>query len=137
MSGLNLSAYSGKNLKLKWISQSFNLPRSSEDYRVLYERSGLGFLSSFQLNFGSFDISLKLEIDGNTVFDIDCEELENWFVSYDGFSGEITLINSPDKFIFTPKFAIKYKESIRISARSNDNGSWKDFRGGTIMQEEY
>lgn len=129
----NLGAYSEK-LRIVTLEQIQNINRSSDPFEELYSTTGTGFISSFELSFNTPDILLRFEVDSQEVFNIDAESFYQNLREFDGVTREIFVTNQ-DFFVFQPKFPLYYKEGFKIEAKSNDNGTWKDFEFGYVMYE--
>jgi len=104
------------------ILQEFGLNNtlSNSSYETIYDSNGPEIISGFALIFNHRKVIVRLQIDGETIFEINCEELKdqlNWnngplprtYVSWDDGS---------DSFYFYPANAIRGLVDVVISARS-------------------
>lgn len=90
------------------------------NYYTIYSDTGNITCSGFMLKFDDDKVWVKLEIDGNTIFDIDVEKFKD-MSDLNDFTQPDTYLAWNDKsetFFFTPSFPIIGTSSITISARS-------------------
>lgn len=117
------------------MSSIANINNVNESYHTLYNYNGVGYLSCFELAFGSPDVLIRFEVDGEEIFEIDGELFYDNLREFDGISRELLMTNQ-NFFIFKPKASVAFKENFKIQIKSNDTSNWKDFDFGYVMVEE-
>jgi hypothetical protein len=110
-----------------------DLNRYYQSYNTIYDYSGTGKLYGFSMDFNSDNILIKLTIDGNSIFDIDLECIEDMTGNGDDEGGScfcnLGWINwNADRNIikFKPPYPISYSSNIKIEAKANSNTSSRD-----------
>lgn len=112
-----------------------DLPKASDPRAEIYNYLGCARLHGFSLIFNSSKVTVQMLIDSNTIFDIDCNDL-NEFAS----SSEHQLTRTPwlywDKSTkqlhFRPSSPIQARTAISIRCRANSNSSNRDLEGYII-----
>ena len=105
--------------------QNVTLPDNS--YYTIYTTTGEKAVSGIIIRFDDKKVFVKLEIDGQTIFDMNIEKFKE-IVDYNSAPYPSTYVswNDGDKtFFFTPVFPIKANSSVTISARSKTGQSKK------------
>lgn len=106
------------------------MPRSNQPYLDFFSLNGKGALSSFILKLGNEKVTIKLSMDGITVFETSVEDLDDFDDT--GVRSSWLSWNGSDKIIvFKPSTLIRFRSSIQISIKSNENKN-KDFDGYTV-----
>jgi len=108
----------------KWRTEQSNteVNISTGSYTVLKSLTD-GVLHSIVLDFSTDKMDVKFVVDGQEIFDIDLDDLEdNQGGSSNGAagSGGIMFVKTGSKFCFSPPCGLKYS-NLTISAKSNQN----------------
>ena len=85
----------------------------------------MGYLHGFALRFNDEKIILRLEVDGNEVFEIDIKELKE-LTKKPEEDFPIPFINYSEKrdaVMLDLRHPVLFKESVKIQAKANDNNS--------------
>lgn len=118
------------------IIQEYDVNEELDDvtYYDIYSEVGVLTISGFSIEFNDKKVWVRLEVDGNEVFDINCEKLKN-ISNWNNSPQPQTYISwndGLDVFYFTPNFPMKSTTSIKIQARSK-TGQSKDYVGSIIQ----
>lgn len=106
---------------------STQMPRSNQPYLDFFSINGKGALSSFVLKLGSEKVTIKLSMDGATIFETNVEDLDDFDDT--GIQTSWLSWNGEDKrIVFKPSSLIRFISSIQISIKSNENKD-KNFNG--------
>ena len=103
--------------RVKYSDVNVNVPAS---YATMYTYSGTGLLWGFKLDFNDDDTEVRLEIDGEEIFEILIDDLENIF------SGEEIKrfcgigAGESDRIEFCPPCPIAFTSNVLIQARRTD-----------------
>lgn len=103
------------------------MPRSSESYLDFFSLSGRGALSSFVLKLRNDKVTIKLLMDEIVIFETNIEDLD----SFDNTAAMYSWLSWNDSnkiIVFKPSTLIRFRSSIQISIKSNENKD-KDFDG--------
>lgn len=109
-----------------------DLPRNSEGYTTIYSYSGSGKLSSLAIDFNSDNVYVKLTVDSNTIFEIDCDFLDDitsndyMAVNNLGWLGFETVEN---RLNFKPTYPINFSSEVKIEAKANSQSNGRDMTG--------
>lgn len=130
------SAQSGftydSNYRVDWSNTEVSLNPVSQSYTQLYNYSGTGKLHEFVFDFDSDSVLIKLEVDGNTIFDIDGDMLDSIFSSGEGSAtqGAFCLSWNPsnNRIRFTPSLPIKFSSSVTVSSKANSSSTSRDMQ---------
>lgn len=101
-----------------------NIPRQNETHDVAYTYSGKGFLHGFALEFNSEKVEVKLTVDSEVIFDIDCGSLMEALPNNMKDTKVISSISfDKGKDIFSVEFPgdMLFSESVLIEVRANYN----------------
>ena len=115
-----------------------DLPRSTEAYATIYNYNGSGKFHSFSMDFNSDNVMVKLTIDGNQIFEIDCKYIEDMSPSVGetggirAFFGWLGWESSKNVINFYPRYSIKFLSNIKIEAKANSNTTTRDMDGYLI-----
>lgn len=128
-----IAAYS-KSLRVETISEIQNINNVSQPFQDVYSYTGVGYLNNFEIRIGNQGVLLRLEVDGEEVFNVDVEEFYQNLREFEGVAREIFVTNQPI-FVFQPKYAVIFKEGFKIQIKSNDGGNWRDVDFGYVTIE--
>jgi hypothetical protein len=104
-------------------------------YFTIYSSTGSLKISGFQVKFSDKKVEIRLQIDGVTIFEIDCEQLKlmlDWNQSPLP-STYISWNDNLDVFYFTPAFPVVSQTSIVISARALPGQNNKKYEASIIQ----
>jgi len=89
-------------------------------YYDIYNQSGIITLSGFAIEFNDKKVFIRLEIDGQEVFDINIEKFKSLSNLDNAMQPPLYVSwnNNLKVFYFTPNFPIKSNTNIKIQARS-------------------
>lgn len=125
--------YLPNQIQIDHSSTKVDLPRSSESYASIYTYSGSGQLSSFTMDFNSDNVLIKLTVDSNVIFEIDCDFLDDISNSDDDASsnglGWLGFDASENRILFRPTYPIKFTTEVKIEAKANSSSSGRDMTG--------
>ncbi len=113
---------------LQEYDQNNSLTGTFED---IYTAVGSKTISGFALRFDDNDVNVRLEIDGNEIFDIYCKKLKD-ILDWNSASLPPMYVSWNDSlktFYFTPNFPLKSGVSINIQAK----GSGKKYESSIIQ----
>jgi hypothetical protein len=104
-----------------YIGQDLSLPRATEDYLEVVNISGLHLIHSLQIELNNQNVMIKVEIDGNTSFELDVNRLV--------YSGNLAGLFNPlfgfdtrdDIFFFKPRHSLLARNSFKVFMRANSN----------------
>ena len=118
------------------ITQEYDqgLVLSDVTYSDLYTATGIKTISGFQIQFDDKKVWIRLEIDGQEIFNINVEKLKD-ISDWNSFAQPQSYISWNDMskvFYFTPNFPITSSTSIKIQARSK-LGKSKKYQGSLIQ----
>ena len=110
-----------------------NQALSNVTYYDIFTEVGIKTVSGFALEFDNRKVFVRLELDGQEIFDLDVEKLRdlldwnqaslpNFYVSWN---------DNLKAFYFTPAFPIKSSTSLKIQARGKAGS--RDYIGGIIQ----
>lgn len=107
---------------------NISLNNVSQEYTSIYSFSGSGELHNFVLDFDSDNILCKLTIDERTVFDLDCDILDNMLddETYTGSGLWIKWDSNRNALIFTAPQPIPFTAGFTISAKANSSSDSRD-----------
>jgi len=131
------------NPELEYSFTKVDLPKWNEQFYTVTEISGTGCIHAFHLSFNSDRVIVRLEIDGQEIFDVDCEELEDYTISNNNGNGGgnfgscmwMHWVKHGDHFVFSPKLPFKYNTSFKIMTKANSNSSSRDLEAYQLNYE--
>lgn len=126
--------------KLEYGFDTVDLPRYNESFYEVSQNAGEGLLHAFELSFNSDRVIVKVEIDGQELFEVDCDELNN-FDSFDYAHNTDPFIwfkwySSGNHFVFKPQIPLKFNTSYSIKIKANSNSNSRDLKGFLVSYEE-
>ena len=95
-------------------------------FATMYSYSGSGKFFSFIHCYDDDDTEVRLTIDGDVIFSINLEDLDDFEIDGDNdLCGWFKLIQSSgdNRFCFCPPCAIRYETSVLIEARRTDSSN--------------
>lgn len=113
-----------------------DLNNSGESFTTVYSYSGSGKLFCGMFEFNSDRIQFKLTIDSEVIFDLDLEDVEDFFPSSGDSSGGNTGAGSTcwvswnaskNTFKFMPTFPIEYSTQVLFEARANSSSNSREY----------
>lgn len=117
-----------KKLRIVASDSGIDLNSYSSGFTTVYSYSGEGQLVGFSLDFDSDNIICKLEIDSNTIFELDCSILDRLFsedwkveklgIGWDSSANRLTF-SSPN-LLFRSNFTISAKANTTTTSRDCD-----------------
>ena len=112
-----------------------SLNNSGQSHTVLYSYSGKGKLYNYTLCFDDDDVFSRLVVDGEEIFNIDCDILEG-MTNNDGYRSDILgwfhWDRSKNIFTFKPDYPIVYNTSVSIEAKANSGSNNRDLEAYII-----
>lgn len=112
---------------------NINQALSNTTYYTVYSDVGVKTISGFALEFDNRRVFVKLELDGQIIFDIDVDKLRN-ILDWNQASLPNFYVSWNDNlkaFYFTPAFPIKSQTSVTISVRGKQGN--RDYIGGLLQ----
>ncbi len=100
---------------------SQNTILNNSTYTDIYTTTGVKTLSGFALEFDDKNVWVRLEIDGEEIFDLYCKKMKD-ILDWNSASLPPMYVSWNDglkAFYFTPNFPIKSTTSLKIQARGN------------------
>lgn len=99
----------------------------NQSFSSLYSYSGSGKFVGFSARFNDEDVIVKATIDGETLFEIDCDIMEilfdNTTASQNAYAGAVMWHDARNLFTFNPNFPIKFDTSVTIEAKANNTSN--------------
>lgn len=135
-SGAGIPCFS-KNYRLDTSFTKIDLPTSSSSYLDIYSYSGTGLLNGFVMDFNSDRVLVRLEVDSQQVFEIDCDDLESYVDDTGkGGGGEFGCAlkwnKSKDQISFWSSNPICFTTSVKIQAKANSDSSSRDMNAYAV-----
>ena len=110
-----------------------NEPLDQVTYYDIYSELGVVTVSGFALEFDNRNVFVRLQLDGQTIFDLNVAKLRD-LLDWNQASLPPFYVSWNDNlkaFYFTPNFPIKSSSSVVISARSGQGN--RTYVGGIIQ----
>lgn len=109
------------------IMSTADITLSTSEYTSIYSNTGPGVLFGAVFDLTSDKVDVQLLIDGNTIFDINLDHIED-LLGAGGSSdnaasanGKILWVGSGSRLYFTPPCALSYT-SVEFKAKAEDSG---------------
>ena len=127
----------GNNTRYFFDSSKRNLNQASGPFEELFSFVGRGQLIEANFKFEKEKFFFQMEIDGETIIDIDIIELNDFFSfsnKDDNFNQRTSIVFEDSKNILSIKFPlpIQFNESVRFLAKTNEGNKEKEFRGYSV-----
>lgn len=118
------------NLKTYFSNSDTSLTSSHSD---IYTKTGSGLIWGFSLEFDSNRVALRLEVDGQEVFDYklkeEIEEFARFFstTKSTGSRDDFFALSSSDRVLFRPPKPIRYSSEFKIQAKETSGNRKVDW----------
>lgn len=115
------------------INSEVSINRQNDGYNVVYNEVGSGRFYGFTFKLNSQAVIIKVTIDTNIIFEIDCNVLENLSNNKILINmGSITWEKTNNQIMFYPKSPIKYNSEVKIETIANSNSNGRKIQYGLI-----
>lgn len=104
------------------IVSDFTNNNISSSNTTVYSYSGTGKFESFHLRFNTQDMSVILTIDGNEMFDVQLDDLDELGDGQDSFGAVLRNTRDDKTILFKPNCPIYFDTSVLLEARA-DSGT--------------
>lgn len=135
--GYNL--YDSQQVRVELSNTEVSLPRSTEFFEGLYTYTGTGALSGFTMKFDSDSVIVRLELDSEVIFEIDCSILEDLLPNGNGDEGAgngkfswLDWNKSKNILRFYPRYDLAFFSEVKIMAKANSNTNKRDMEAYLI-----
>lgn len=128
------ASFSSKT-RVVYLTSTINIPAGG-GYTTVFSYSGSGFLYGFNVEFNNVNITVKLVIDGQTIFDgVDISTLNGFVVTANDISRRQNgngIVTSSSTLDWSLKLPVQYATSVVISAASSTGLIARTFNQGII-----